>query len=285
MWQFSSPEIIFGEDALSRLAEIQGQRVVIVTDNTLVEAGFDQLLLERLAPADVKHELFGDVQPTLILVDPILTREMPRQLTADTGMDVISHAIEAFTGAWHNDFSDGLSLQALRLAFRYLPQAWKDGADEVAREHMHNAATIAGLAITNSSIALGHALAHPLGVILSLPHGRAIGMMLPTSMAFTANGGGTRYQELADSLGLAAESEAEGLVSLLKALQDLSAKLSLPATIREMGVDEADFEAALPDLAAGAEQDHQMLTTLRVPDEQELIRLYRCAYDGREVDF
>ena len=97
MWQYSCLESVFGEDALSRLAEFQGKRVV----------------------------------------DPYLTGEMPRQLTADSGMDVISHAIEAFTGAWRNDFSDGLSIQALRLAFRYLPRAWKDGAHEQAREHMH----------------------------------------------------------------------------------------------------------------------------------------------------
>jgi alcohol dehydrogenase class IV len=386
MWQFSSPEIVFGEEALSRLADLHARRVVIITDRTMVKAGFVDLLLDQLAPADVEDELFSDVepepsiqtmerarqviervqpdyvialgggsvldvakvawfmnehpqvpleeisifdtysrphagliaipttsgsgadvtvgavltdlaekrkavayarelQPTLVLVDPLLTREMPRQLTADTGMDAISHAIEAFTGAWHNDFSDGLSLQALRLALKYLPRAWSDGSDEEARERMHNASTIAGLAITNASIALGHALAHPLGAVFSLPHGRAIGVMLPYSMVYTANGGGTRYGELARTLGLAVESETEGLRSLLKLLRDLATTLSLPTTIRDMGPTADEFEAALPDLVAGAAMDHQMLTTLRVPDEADIERLYRCAYAGDKVDF
>ena len=226
-----------------------------------------------------------ELRPTLVLVDPLLTREMPRQLTADTGMDVISHAIEAFTGAWHNDFADGLSLQALRLALKYLPRAWRDGSDEEARERMHNAATIAGLAITNASIALGHALAHPLGAIFSLPHGRVICVMLPYSMAYTANGGGTRYGELARSLGLEAESEAEGLRSLLRMLREMAIMLSMPTTIRHLIPNGERFEIALPELVTGATMDHQMLTTQRVPDEADIERLYRCAYIGDVVDF
>lgn len=386
MWQFSSPEIVFGEGALSRLADLQARRVVIVTDRTLVEAGTVGLLLDQLAPAEVKYELFCDVepepavqtmerarqvidrvnpdnvialgggsvldvakvawfmhehpqvaleeisifdtysrpaagliaipttsgsgadvtvgavltdlvdkrkvvayarelQPTLVLADPLLAREMPRQLTANTGMDAISHAIEAFTGAWHNDFADGLSLHALRLALKYLPRAWRDGSDEEAREGMHNAATIAGLAITNASIALGHALAHPLGAVFSLPHGQAIGVMLPYSMAYTASGGGTRYGELARCLGLDAQSEAEGLASLLKMLRNLASTLCLSTTIRDMGPSVDEFEAALPDLVAGAAMDHQLLTTQRVPDEAEIERLYRYAYAGDNVDF
>ncbi|UCG25140.1 MAG: iron-containing alcohol dehydrogenase [Chloroflexota bacterium] len=386
MWQFSSPEIVFGDEALSRLADLQARRVAIITDRTLVEAGLVDLLLEHLTPAEVESELFCDVesepsiqtmerarqiigrvqpdyvialgggsvldvakvawfmnehpqvpleeisifdtyqrprtgliaipttsgsgadvtvgavltdladkrkvvayarelQPTLVLVDPLLTREMPRRLTADTGMDAISHGIEAFTGAWHNDFADGLSLQALRLALKYLPRAWSDGSDEEARERMHNAATIAGLAITNASIALGHALAHPLGAVFSLPHGRAIGVMLPYSMVYTANGGGTRYGELARSLGLPAESEAMGLQSLLAMLRDLVTTLSMPTTVRDLGPSVEEFEAELPNLVAGAAMDHQMLTTIRVPDEADIERLYRCAYAGDHVDF
>jgi alcohol dehydrogenase class IV len=150
---------------------------------------------------------------------------------------------------------------------------------------MHNAATIAGLAITNSSIALGHALAHSLGAVFSIPHGRAIGLMLPYSMSYTANGGGTRYAELANQLGHSAESEAEGLARLIESLRSLFMTLSQPTTIQELGVSLDEFEHRLPLLVAGAAEDHQLLTTVRVPDEDELSRLYRCAYDGLEVEF
>lgn len=385
MWQFSSPEIVYGEDALSRLAKVKGRRAVLVTDRTMIELGFSQTVEDRLEPeidlsvfAEVEPEpsigtmrrarqvmdevtpdavialgggsvldvakvawflyehphvsleeitIFDvydppssqmiaipttsgsgaevtvgvvlsdpearrkltiyayELQPTLIIVDPAFTIELPRQLTADTGIDVISHAIESFTGAWHNDFSDGLSVHALKLAFRHLPRAYADEADEEAREHMHNAATIAGLAITNSSIALGHALAHALGATLSISHGRAIGVMLPYSMIFTANGEGSRYAELAKLLGYPAESEAAGLSELLSVLRSLFKTLGQPMTIRELGVSGPEFERILPGLVAGAAQDHQLLTTVRVPDEDELERLYRCAYDGAPVDF
>ncbi len=150
---------------------------------------------------------------------------------------------------------------------------------------MHNAASIAGLAITNSSIALGHALAHALGATLSIPHGRAIGVMLPYSMAYTANGGGTRYAELARLLGYKAEDEAGGLAILVGLLNDLLNELDQPTTIRQLGVDSSDFERLLPELVSGAASDHQLLTTVRVPDEDELMRIYRYAYDGQVVDF
>lgn len=385
MWQFSSPEIIFGEDSLSRLADIHARRVVVVTDSTMVELGHYQTVVDQLA-ADIALKIFAGVepepsvqttyqahqildefqpdhvialgggsvldvakvawflyehpdveleaisifdaysrpksqliaipttsgsgaevtvgvvlsqpeskkklsiyayelQPTLILVDPVFTGEMPRQLTADSGIDVVSHAIESFTGAWHNDFADGLSVHALKLAYRHLRQACLDGGGQEARERMHNAATIAGLAITNSSIALGHALAHSLGALLGIPHGRAIGVMLPYSMSFTANGGGTRYAELARSLGHEAEDEAQGLAILLSMLRDLLSDLGQPMSIRELGMGRTEFEQMLPKLTSGAAADHQLLTTVRVPDEDELTRLYRYAYDGLEVDF
>jgi len=385
MWQFNSPEIIFGEDALSRLAEKRPRCPVLITDVTMVELGYSQMIIDHLG-SDIQPRVFAEVDPepsiqtteracefmneatpdtiialgggsvldvakvawflyehpsvkldeisifdtysppksqliavpttsgsgaevtvgavltdrnsrrkvtvyayelqaTMVIVDPSLTGEMPRQLIADTGVDVISHAIESYTGAWHNDFSDGLSVQALRLALRFLTRSWADENDQGAREHMHNAATIAGLAITNSSIALGHALAHSLGAILSIPHGRAIGIMLPYSMTYTVNGGGTRYAELARQLGHSAGSEAEGLAELLNVLQTLFNTISQPSTIRELGVSSTEFEQALPQLVAGAAEDHQLLTTVRVPNEDELGRLYRCAYDGLEVDF
>jgi alcohol dehydrogenase class IV len=385
MWQFSSPEIVYGEDALSRLADIRSRRVVVITDQALVELGYSRLVEEQLG-AETALELFADVepepaiqtarrarqviddvqpdhiiavgggsvldvakvawflhehpevlleeisifatysapktrliaipttagsgaevtvgvvlsdpesrrklaiyayelQPTLIIVDPRLTEQMPSRLVADTGIDAVSHAIESFTGAWHNDFSDGLSVHALRLAFRYLPLAYANGASGSAREHMQYAATIAGLAITNSSIALGHALAHSLGALLSIPHGRAVGVMLPYSMAYTANGGGGRYAELACLLGYEAENESEGLTVLLDLLRDLFGALGQPMSIRDLGLSRSEFEQILPDLVSGAAGDHQLLTTIRVPDEDELMRLCRYAYDGWDVDF
>jgi alcohol dehydrogenase class IV len=226
-----------------------------------------------------------EFQPSLTIVDPSLVMRVPAQVTADTGMDVISHAVEAFASPWHNDFSDGLAVKALQLTFVYLPLAFVDGSDEKAREHMHNAATISGLAMANSSVSLGHALAHAFGGIFPIPHGRLVGMFLPYSMEFTANSGDSRYQKLAKFLGIPSESEQEGLKELVNEIRELAQKIDQPLTISEMGIEAAELERVMPELVEMAASDHQMLTTLRVPDERELAKLYRYAYSGKSVDF
>jgi alcohol dehydrogenase class IV len=223
--------------------------------------------------------------PNITIVDPALAAGMPPQVTADTGMDVLSHSVEAFACPWHNDFTDGLCLKATQLVFDYLPRAYADGSDTEAREKMHNAATIAGIALSNAAIALAHPLAHALGAAFHLPHGRVVGMFLPYSIEYTANGGGTRYAEIARFLRLPAANEPQGAASLVKALRKLARRVNQPLSIRDMGIDKQALETALPGLVANAAQDPQMLTTQRIPDDEELEQLYRYAYDGKKIDF
>jgi alcohol dehydrogenase class IV len=386
MWQFTSPEIVFGDDALNWLSDLEGSKAFIVTDRTLVKLGILQRVLDQLAYNNIDYEYFADVepepsiqtaeqvkqaimnyrpemvialgggsvldvakvawfmfelpdikleeiniftsydagrsrliaipttsgtgadvtfgvvltdtvnerkivvyarefQPSLTIVDPSLAMEMPPNVTADTGMDVVSHAVEAFASPWHNDFADGLSIKAFQLALDYLPRAYADGTDTEAREHMHNAATLAGLAITNSSVSLGHALAHSFGAVFPLPHGRIVGMFLPYSIEYTANGGGSRYAEMARFLGLTASTEEEGVSSLVESIRELARQVYQPLTIRDMDISLPELEAALPDLVIKAMEDHQMLTTLRAPDEGDLARLFMAAFDGQAIDF
>ncbi len=386
MWQFSSSEIVFGEDALSRLNEITGGKAFVVTDATIVGLGFLEYIREQLAPTGITIEIFDRVepepsiqtvleakqaitdfepdlilalgggsvldaakvawllyerpniqleeinifssygvgrsrlitipttsgtgadvtmgavltdpdqkrkiviyarefQPYLTIVDPIFAMAMPAQITADTGMDVVSHAVEAFGSPWHNDFSDGLAVEAMRLVLDYLPRAFADGTDTEAREHMHNASTIAGLAINNASVSLGHALAHSFGAIFSFPHGRVVGMLLPYSIEYTANGGGSRYSEMTRMLGFPMSNEVDGVTTLVKTIRKLAKKLHQPTSIRDLGISQADLAAAIPNLVCNAAEDHQMLTTLRVPDDRDLERLYWYAYEGETIDF
>ena len=127
--------------------------------------------------------------PDIAIVDPVFVNRLPAQITADTGMDVLTHAIEGYTSHWHNDFADGLSLKAIQLVFDYLPRAYEDGGDDPkAREKMHNAATIAGLAFGNSMAAMAHGLGHSMGAILPIPHGRGVGLCLPYTIEFTVRG-------------------------------------------------------------------------------------------------
>ncbi len=228
------------------------------------------------------YEAVADVA----LVDPALTAGMPRALTADTGMDVLTHSIEGYAGTWANDFSDGLCLQATRLAFAYLPRAVAQGqADPEARERMANAATIAGLGMTNSHIALAHALGHAAGALFHLPHGRVTGLLLPYTVEYTAQGGAGRYLDLARVIGLPADTEAEAGPALAAALRDLLRRLGQPESLAACGVTRENLEAQLDALCDRAEMDASMVTARRIPDRGELGRLFVYAWEGRVIDF
>ena len=225
--------------------------------------------------------------PDLAIVDPVFVLHLPPQITADTGMDVLTHAVEGYTGQWRNDFSDGLCLKAIQLVFDYLPRAYEQGSrDEEAREKMHNAATIAGLGFGNAQAAMAHALGHSLGAVLHVPHGRAVGLFLPYTIEFIVRGYlPTRYADLARFLGLPAEDEAQAAAAFAAAIRDLARRIEQPLSLQEAGIPADEFEASLPKLVANALNDSAMIISPRFPEEEEVERLYRYAYEGRPVDF
>jgi alcohol dehydrogenase class IV len=225
--------------------------------------------------------------PDIAIVDPIFVGSLPAQITADTGMDALTHAVEGYTSHWRNDFADGLCLKALQMVFDYLPRAWEKGAsDPEAREKMHNAATIAGLGFGNSMAAMAHALGHSAGAILPVPHGRAVGLFLPYSIEFTVRGYlPTRYTDLARFLQLPATDEAEAAASLAAAIRNLARSIGQPTSLQEAGIPRAQFEASLPKLVSNSLNDSAMLVGLRYPEDEEAERVFRCAYEGWPVDF
>lgn len=225
--------------------------------------------------------------PDLAIVDPALVSHLPASITADTGMDTLTHAIEGYTSQWRNDFSDGLCLKATRLVFDYLPRACEQGAgDPEARERMHNAATIAGLGFGNSMAAMAHALGHSLGMAIEMPHGRAVGLCLPYTIQFNVRGClPTRYAEIARFLNLPASDEEEGAASLVNAIRRLARRIGQPTTLRQAGLTPEEFEARLPKLVENALNDSAMTVNPRFPEEEEVERLYRCLFDGQAVDF
>jgi alcohol dehydrogenase class IV len=225
--------------------------------------------------------------PDLAIVDPELVLRLPRQITGDTGMDALTHAIEGYTSQWHNDFADGLCLKAAQLVLDYLPAAVEQGAgDPEAREKMHNAATIAGLGFGNSMAALAHGLGHSLGSVCGVPHGQAVGLFLPYTIEYTARGDApTRYAEIARFLGLPASDEAEGAASLAAAIRDLARRIGQPTTLREAGLSSEQFEVCLPKLVGNANSDSATLIGLRIPDETEIEHVCRYALEGKSIDF
>ena len=229
----------------------------------------------------------GELVPDLAIVDPIFAMNLPPQITADTGMDVLTHAIEGYSCSWHNDFTDGLCLKAIQLVFDYLPRAYEKGADDlVAREKMHNAAAIAGLGFGNSFAALAHALGHALGAAFHVPHGRAVGLFLPYTIEFGANAGEGRYAEISRFLGLpAADDDELGTASLVKTILNLAQSIGIPTSIRALGISPEELNQALPALIDNTETDTQMVSSCRVPDTNEVEALFRYAYEGHSIDF
>ena len=226
--------------------------------------------------------------PDIAIVDPALAGTMPPHLTADTGMDALTHAIEGYTSTWHNDFSDGLCLQAIKLIFTYLPRAVANGDDEEAREKMHNAASLAGLGVINSMCSLAHALGHSLGGIYNVPHGRAVGLFLPYTIQFNAYGNNrqTRYRDIATYLGLPATTVQDGAANLVESLRQLAQQINHPRSIQQaLNIPLTILEKDLDQLTAHAESDTQIITAARAPSAQDIRKLFLYAYHGKDIDW
>lgn len=388
MWFFNSPRIVYGEDALSWLVQLQGKRAFIVTDAVMAEIGHLERTVAQLTLAgmECRHftgilpdpdletikrcakemaafapdwvvglgggsamdaakaawfsyerpdvdleavnpmENFGlrakarlitipttagsgaevtaaavltdpiskrkfemasyEVVPDLAIVDPILSASMPTALVADSGIDVLTHAIEGYSSTFANEFSDALCTQAVRMVFDNLPQAVADGhSTRKAREKMAIAAAISGLGMGNSHIALAHSLGHAAGAVFKLPHGRITGLFLPYAIEFTSLGGAGRYLGLTRVLDLHAAGESEAGFKLAAAVRELMRTVQLPLSLAEAGIDLHSFTQALGELCDLAELDSALATSSRYPYREDLERLFSCAYHGRPVDF
>ena len=387
MWQFKSPFIAFGQDALDYLDSLQGRHAFIVTDANIVKFGLTDLVVHHLAHAGMSYTLFDRVEPEpslqtvraaaqemsetqpdwiiglgggscmdaakgawllyerpdvdlegvtpmehfglrskakliaipttsgtgsettlasvltdidlhrkvtlgsyelvpdVAIVDPHFVMKLPPGVTADTGMDALTHAIEGYSNRMRNDFTDGLALNAIRLVLDYLPRAYADGSDAEAREHMHNAATIAGLAFGNSQTGLSHALGHSFGALFKVPHGRAVSLFLPYVIEYEVQSGMSRYADIAHMMRLHAHDENEAARVVARKLREMQSALNMPTTLAQAGATADQVDELMPRLVSNAEMDSQMVMNMRVPDMQDLERLFRYAFEGKTIDF
>jgi alcohol dehydrogenase class IV len=219
------------------------------------------------------------------IVDPEMAARMPPQLTADTGMDALTHAIEGYACTWHTDLTDGLCVKAARAVFQYLPRAVENGADMEARERMHNAATCAGLGFGNAMASVAHAMGHALGAAFHVPHGRAVGLFLPCTIEFAAREAAGRFADLARLLGPTQAEGEEAARKLAEQVRGLAREIGSPTRVAALGIQRGAYEAQVETLIDNAFNDTQMVTAVRAPSYDELGQLFLCAYDGEEVDF
>ncbi len=214
--------------------------------------------------------------PTAAVVDYELTLTMPSRLTADTGTDSLTHAIEAFVSRRANPFTDPLALAAMRTIWRELPVAYSEPGNRRAREAMMLAATQAGIAFSNASVALVHGMSRPLGVHFHVPHGLSNAMLLPAVTAFSIQSAPDRYAECARTLGVAdaARSNAEAAEQLVVALYGRNAELDVPSP-RQFGIDQESYLALIPTMTAQALASGSPANNPRVPSAGEIEALYR----------
>ncbi len=246
----------------------------------------------------VKYPL-ADYQllPNMAIIDTDFHMSAPKGLTAASGIDAVTHAVEAYAAMLATDYTDGLALQALKNIFTYLPRAYENGQTDVeAREKMANAATMAGMAFANAFLGICHSMAHKLGAFHHLPHGVANALMIEEVLRFNASEApakmGTfsqydhphtlaRYAEIADYLGLGGKNNNEKLENLIKAINDLKKTVGIKETIKDYGVDEKDFLDRLDDMVEQAFDDQCTGANPRYPLMSELKQMYLNAYYGK----
>ena len=221
----------------------------------------------------------------IALVDPMMAAGMPPRLTADTGLDALTQAIEGFTCTWHTDLTDGLCANAAAEILEFLPRAVEDGLDIEARTRMHHAATSAGLGFGNAMASIAHAMGHALGATCALPHGRAVALCLPYTLEFIARDAPERAALLASRLGISSAGGEPGARALAHAVRGLADAVGNPTSLAEAGIPRDAFDGVLDKLVDDAENDTQMLTAARSPSAEELRGLFVAAYDGRSVSF
>lgn len=226
-----------------------------------------------------------NITPDVALVDPALAETMPPKLVAHTGMDALTHAIEAYVSTLNSPFTDPLALKAIDMVFKYLPDSYK--GDMAAREQMHYAQCLAGMAFTNALLGIVHSMAHKTGAAFStghIPHGCANAIYLPYVIKFNKKTAMDRYAQIARHIGITGTDE-ECVDALCKKIDEYNAKLNIPKTLQEFGINEAEFKEKVAKISELAISDACTGSNPRqiTPDEME--RLFTCIYYGTEVDF
>lgn len=230
--------------------------------------------------------------PTIAIVDPELVYTLPKSVVADTGMDVLTHAIEAYVSNMATDYTDGLAVKAVELVFEYLERSYNDANDKVAREKMHNASTIAGMAFSNAFLGINHSIAHKIGAEFHVPHGRANAILLPYVIKYNSKipskfvsfpkyehfVADKRYADLARRLGLPASNTDEGVNSLINAIKDLMKKIDMHTSFEEEIPDEKLYMSKVDELAEKAFEDQCTTANPKLPLIPELKQILIDSY-------
>ncbi|MBC5623839.1 bifunctional acetaldehyde-CoA/alcohol dehydrogenase [Clostridium sp. NSJ-49] len=312
MWvMYEHPEVNFHDLAMTfmdirkRIYKFptMGQKAMMVAIATSAGTGSEVTPFAVITDEEtgVKYPLADyELTPDMAIVDAELMMTSPKGLTACAGIDVLVHSIEAYVSIMASEYTNGLALEAIRLVFKYLPDAYNEGTTNVkAREKMAHASCMAGMAFSNAFLGINHSMAHKLGAFHHLPHGMANALVMKEVIKFNATDAPTkqaafaqykypnaawRYARIADHLGLGGNTEAEKVELLLKAIDELQAKVNMPKTIQEAGVSEVKFMETLDEMVEQAFDDQCTGANPRYPLMSELKEMYITSYYGEKAN-
>ena len=312
MWvMYEHPEVKF-EDLAMRFMDIRkriykfptmGEKAMMVSIATSAGTGSEVTPFAVITDEEtgIKYPLADyELTPDMAIVDPELMMTAPKGLTACAGIDVLVHALEAYVSIMASEFTDGLALEAIRLVFENLPLAYSEGTTNVeAREKMAHASCMAGMAFSNAFLGVCHSMAHKLGAYHHLPHGMANSLVLNEVIRFNACDAPTkqaafaqykypnaacRYAKVANYLGLGGNTDAEKVELLIKAIEELQAKVNMPKTIKEAGVNEEAFYAKLDEMVEQAFDDQCTGANPRYPLMSEIKEMYINSFDVKATE-
>lgn len=234
--------------------------------------------------AKIKYPLADfEITSDIAIVDPSLAETMPEKLVAHTGMDALTHAIEAYTASLRSNFTDPLALKAIEMVNMHLVNSYK--GDMEARGEMHEAQCLAGMAFSNALLGIVHSMAHKVGAVFHIPHGCANAIFLPYVIKYNRKACEDRYANIARHIGLKGESERELTDALIDLINKFNKELNIPSSMKEYGIEEDDFKANLKFIAHNAVLDPCTGSNPREINDETMEKLYTCAYYGSDVDF
>ena len=290
-------EFVFSEKAFFGLGTGIRKNSIPTTSGTGSEVTSFAVISDK--EKNMKYPLADyELTPDVAIIDPQFVLSLPKVPTADTGLDVLTHAIEAYVSVMASDYTDALAIKACQLVFEYLPRAYKNGAnDREAREKMHNASCMAGMAFTNAFLGVNHSIAHKIGGEYHVPHGRANAVLLPYVVKYNSQMpskfvswpkyksfiADKKYAEIAHACGFGGKTVEEGVNNLIKAIQNLMAECNMPKSFAECGIDENEYMTKLSDIANKAFEDQCTTANPRLPLVKEIEEIMVKAYKGAEV--
>ncbi|UCH03943.1 MAG: iron-containing alcohol dehydrogenase [Candidatus Thorarchaeota archaeon] len=229
-----------------------------------------------------------ELTPDIAILEPVFVKDLPKNLTAYTGMDALTHAVEGYVSSWKNDISDGCSMKAVKMIFEWLPKSVENPEDLVAREKMLVAASLAGMAFGNAQAALAHSLGHSMGSVLRLQHGLSVGMALPYTIEYSCKGepdAARHYSELASLIGISGKRHEHVSRKFAQAIRELMERIGSPTNMKAAKVTKKAFKASIDKLVQYAMMDAAISMNPRNTDSGIIRRIYEYMFEGNPVDF